>query len=280
MFKQILINSSKLYRFYSTTTKEPLVLLEKHLGKDGKYNGVQIMKLNKPSAMNALNWEMGDDFKRLVAELEQDSTLRALVLTGAGDRAFSAGGDLQFLRERVNETPDQNAKIMEKFYNTYLSIRRVPVPIISAINGHAIGAGLCLALATDIRVASTKAKLGVTFVDIGIHGGMGSSHFLPRLVGHQVAARMLLTGDVILGEEAKRLGLVLDCVEPDQLMPVCLEMAERIATKNTIAVRSNTKTLRNIQNVGLDLSLNREADAQSQCYADKEYLKSPIFDKK
>eukprot|EP01133_Synstelium_polycarpum_P012359 gene12359-14499_t len=238
---------------------------------DGAYSGVSILKLNKPNQLNALTFEMGQEFKRCVDQLAADKTLRCLILTGAG-KAFSAGGDLNFLMERAHSTPIDNAETMERFYNTYLYIRRIPVPIISAINGHAIGAGFCLALATDLRLASSKARLGLTFVGLGIHPGMGCTHFLPRLIGHQAAARLLLTGDIIQGEEAKRLGAILDVVEPDQLMPQALEMANRIAKQSVVSVVTLTKTLRNIQNTGLDTSLAREADAQAQCYSHQDIV--------
>ncbi|KAF2076601.1 hypothetical protein CYY_002087 [Polysphondylium violaceum] len=259
----------------STSANEPLVLLEKHL-VDGKYNGVSILKLNKPTTLNALTFTMGEEFKKLVAQLENESDLKCVVLTGAG-KAFSSGGDLNFLRERAADTPENNAKIMEKFYKTFLCIRNIPVPVIAAVNGHAIGAGLCLALATDIRIASTKASLGLTFVGVNLHPGMAATHFLPRMVGHQVASRLILTGDVLSAEESKRLGIVVDVAEPDQLMNNALEMASTIAKRSPFAVRSSTKTLRTLSGLGLDSSLQREADAQSQCYAQETFLSNPIF---
>ncbi|KAN0025228.1 hypothetical protein ACTFIU_003487 [Dictyostelium citrinum] len=262
-------------KFFSTTTttvesKQPLVLLEKHL-VNGKYTGIQIVKLNKPKHLNALTFEMGVDYKRVVDTLAEDKDLKCVVLTGEG-KAFSAGGDLDFLIERTKDTAENNQKIMERFYRTFLYIRSLPVPIISAINGAAIGAGFCLALATDIRIVSNKAPVGLTFTKLGIHPGMGVTHSITNIVGQDVASYMLLSSDIIKGDEAQRLGLVLKSVESDQVLPTALNLAETISKNSTIAVNSTTKTLRNKYNSDLDRSLTREADAQSQCWASKDII--------
>ena len=113
--------------------------------------------------------------------------MRAAILTGAG-RAFSAGGDLDWLMARHRDTPENNVAVMTEFYKRFLVLRRLPVPVIAAINGPAIGAGLCLAVGgADLRVASTGAKLGVTFTKLGLHPGMAATFFLPQLVGPQVS---------------------------------------------------------------------------------------------
>ena len=127
---------------------------------------VAIVTLNDPKKLNALNASMGEEFKSLVNKLCEDADtkgLGAVVLTGEG-RAFSAGGDLQFLRSRSRDSPTRNAIIMRRFYERFLSLRKLPVPIVAAINGPAIGAGLAVALACDVRVAAEGAKMGITFV--------------------------------------------------------------------------------------------------------------------
>ena len=116
-----------------------------------------------------------------------DVQVRAAILTGAG-RAFSAGGDLDWLMARHRDTPENNVAVMTEFYKRFLVLRRLPVPVIAAINGPAIGAGLCLAVGgADLRVASAGAKLGVTFTKLGLHPGMAATFFLPQLVGPQVS---------------------------------------------------------------------------------------------
>ena len=131
-------------------------------------------------------------------------------------------------------------------------------PVVSAINGSAIGAGLCLALACDLKIAAKDAKLGVTFSALGFHPGMGASHYLPKLVGNQLSTKMLLLGDLITGEEAKQHGLVLDAVESDKVMPVALALARRIADQSVVSVQTTIRTLRNQQDVDLQQNLWRE----------------------
>ena len=129
---------------------------------------VAIITLNDPKKLNALNASMGEEFKAVVNKLCEDvdtEGLGAVVLTGEG-RAFSAGGDLQFLRSRSKDSPTRNATIMRRFYERFLSLRKLPVPVVAAINGPAIGAGLAVALACDVRIAAEGAKMGITFVGI------------------------------------------------------------------------------------------------------------------
>ncbi len=150
-------------------------------------SGVATLTLNAPKRLNALTVAMGDEFAAAVADLKANSAnVSSVVVTGAG-RAFSAGGDVQFLRDRCNDTPSRNAAIMRDFYDRMLSIRTLPMPTICALNGHAIGAGLAFTFAADFRIAAEDAQLGVTFTKLGIHPGMGSSHFLPKLIGACIA---------------------------------------------------------------------------------------------
>jgi enoyl-CoA hydratase/carnithine racemase len=172
---------------------------------DGK---IAVITLNDSAKLNALNADMGDEFTKIVTSLcegPESDGLGAVILTGSG-RAFSAGGDLNFLYDRQKDTPSRNSIIMRRFYERFLSVRRIPVPVIACINGPAIGAGLALALACDVRVADKAAKMGITFVSLGLHPGMGSTFNLPKLVGHQQASLLMLTGKVIDSAEALRIG--------------------------------------------------------------------------
>jgi len=234
--------------------------------EDGESTGVAILTLNEPTRKNALTVAMGEQFTDAVTQIRQDARLRAVVLRGAGD-AFSAGGDFQFLLERTQKSPVENSAEMRQFYDRFLSVRSLPVPIIAAMHGPAIGAGLCLALACDMRICAEDAKLGATFVSLGLHPGMGATHFLPQIVGPQVAARLLLTGEVILGWEAQRLGLVLESLPTDAVIPRGLNLARQIAAQGPVAVRGCVRSLRNIQDQHLENDLWREADAQAHCYA-------------
>ena len=187
-------------------------------------------------------------------------------------------------------TPSRNAPIMRRFYQRFLSVRSLPVPVIAAINGPAVGAGLCFALACDVRVAAADTKLGLTFVGLGLHPGMGASHFLPSIVGPQVAAQMMLTGELISGSQAADRGLVAEAVpaaaaasegeseggeDECAVLAAAMSMATRMAGAGPVAVRTCVRTLRNRQDnegLGLEAALWREADAQAQCYASPDLL--------
>eukprot|EP00842_Homolaphlyctis_polyrhiza_P000973 jgi/Hompol1/1877/HPOL_004978-RA len=202
-----------------------------------------------------------------MADLGSDRSVRAVVLTGNG-RAFSAGGDLAFLRKRTQTSPIVNAEIMRGFYNLFLTpVINLPVPVIAALNGHAVGAGFCLALACDLRIAATNAKMGLNFVRIGLTPGMGGSFTLPILAGPQVAARMILTGDLITAAEAETYGLVLKHTIPERLKEESVELARRIASASPIAVRQTVKTLRmRFHDGAFERALQREADSQAIAY--------------
>ncbi len=178
-------------------------------------DNVGVITLSDPVRLNALTVEMGESFKAavdLMTVAADEQRIRAVVVTGEGD-AFSAGGDLKWLADRHNASPFSNSITMVDFYNRFLCIRKVGVPTVAAINGAAIGAGMCMTLACDIRVASTTAKLGFTFAKLGIHPGMGSSLLLPRVVSQETASYLLLSGAIVSGEEAVRRGLVLEAVD-------------------------------------------------------------------
>lgn len=249
----------------SAVPNTPLVLVD-----HDSSTRVTTVTLNSPDRMNAMTADMGNQFREVVTHLSDNcDDVGAVVLTGAG-RAFSAGGDLRFLKQRHEDTPSRNAAVMRKFYSRFLCVRDLPMPVVAAINGPAIGAGLCVALACDIRVASVSAKLGITFVGLGLHPGMGATHFLPSIVGPQIASRMMLTGEVISGEEAAELGLVAQATPADETLDTALALAGKIASQSPIAVRATVRSLRLKQDEGLDKALWREADAQSYCYASKD----------
>ncbi|KAL6076559.1 EnoylCoA hydratase/isomerase family domain containing protein [Balamuthia mandrillaris] len=244
---------------------EELVTVERDQGDAH----VAIVHLNRPHKLNALTVELGETFQAKMAALRAEgeaSRLRCVVLTGRG-KAFSAGGDLDFLWKRTESEAVENTATMLQFYKRFLSVRDLPVPVVSAINGAAVGAGLCLAMATDIRIASEDAILSCNFAKLGLHPGLAATHFMPLIVGPQVAASLLYTGKNITGAEAKRYGLVLDAVPRAQVMEEALKLAREIAASSPSAVRLLVRTLRTKQNEGLERALTREADGQAHSYA-------------
>ena len=223
---------------------------------------------------------MGDEFCNILkTEINTlgPEKLRALVLTGEG-KGFSAGGDLNWLMQRHHDKPHNNTIIMRDFYKRFLSIRNYcPVPTIAAINGPAIGAGFALAMACDLRLASPKARMGVTFVGLGLSPGMGSTHWLASVVGPQRANEMLFTGGTITGIEAEKAGFVLRSSE--QVLEDSVELAEKIAKQAPLAVRAAVRASRISQDSyggGLEAALRREADAQG-CIYGSEDLKEGVL---
>lgn len=241
--------------------------------RSGSGGAVALVVFDDPERRNAMTEAMGRALSDVVARLSGDPAVRAVVLTGAG-AAFSAGGDLAMLEDKARigraepgePARSANRAFMRSFYRLFLSVRDLPCPTIAALNGAAIGAGLAVALACDMRIAAREARLGLNFAKLGIHPGMGSSWTLPRLVGPAHAADLLLTGRILDGTEAERIGLVNRCVSRTDVVPTALEMAEEIATCAPIAVRQTKRSLAQIFDRDLDAQLEIEAEQQAICY--------------
>ncbi|OQR99551.1 hypothetical protein THRCLA_06462 [Thraustotheca clavata] len=238
------------------------------LEKQGK---IGILRLNDPNRLNALTADMGDRVEELVKEIsDRADEFAAIVLTGEG-RAFSAGGDLEFLTQRAIDTPTRNSITMRKFYGRFLSLRNLPVPLIAALNGPAIGAGMCISLFADARVVAKDAKLGFTFVHLGLHPGMACTHFLPSLIGPEKSNYLLMSGKVISGEEAYQYGLATKVVDKENVLAEAIKVAEEMTSGSSVATRSLLRSLRLKQDEGLERALWREADSQANCYATADY---------
>jgi enoyl-CoA hydratase/carnithine racemase len=234
---------------------------------------VATLTFNDPDRRNAMTESMGEAFAEHVADLSREPDLRALVLTGAG-RAFSAGGDLDFIQAKADAgradpggpTRRVNREAMRTFYRLFLSVRELPCPTVAAVNGAAVGAGLCVALACDLRVAARDARMGLNFARLGIHPGMGATWTLPRLVGPAHAADLLLTGRLLDGEEAARIGLVNRAVPAEEVVPEALDLARQIAEAAPAAVRGTRAALERAMDATLEDQLSFEADRQAECY--------------
>jgi enoyl-CoA hydratase len=233
----------------------------------GSGSRIAIVTLNSPKTLNAMTVDMGTEFVQVVGGLSKEPGLRAVVLTGAGG-AFSAGGDIKFLRSRISDSFEGNVVAMRQFYSRFLSVRELGVPVVAGINGHAIGAGFCVALACDVRVVSESAKLAINFTRLGIHPGMGGTYFLPKLAGFNTASHLILTGDTISGNDALRMGLVQGVYKGADVRDQAIAIAEKIASASRIAVKESLKTLRAGDEVELPAALQREAEAQAVCYAE------------
>ncbi|MGH3893596.1 MAG: enoyl-CoA hydratase/isomerase family protein [Rhodococcus qingshengii] len=220
-------------------------------------DGVVVLTLNRPDRGNGVVPELARDFLEALTALEADTSVRALVLTGAG-KQFSAGADLKamktYLDERQHiEHEPYNARVLFPVTQRLVASR---LPFIAAINGGATAGGLDFALACDIRICSTRAKLGETYINMGLPPGNGGSYFLPRIVGSGMAAELALTGDLIDAHRALEIGLVNRVVAPDELLPAAIELATRIARKSRRAVEATKQAYRSTWQVDLATSMN------------------------
>jgi len=232
-------------------------------------DGVAVLTLDNPEKRNAMTPELTEEFPRAVDEIRKDSGVRALVLTNTGT-TFCAGGDLRTLEAQLDWTPEENRRFMGDFYRAYLSILRVDVPTIAALNGHAIGAGLAMALGCDLRFASEQAKLGVTFLNLGLHPGMGTTHLLPRAVGYANAADLIFTCRMVDADEALRMGLVSRVLPADGLLEAALATAREIAAKPASGMRMAKRALVQQKLAGLEAALDHEATAQMSSFNSDE----------
>ncbi|MFP4148624.1 MAG: enoyl-CoA hydratase/isomerase family protein [Nitriliruptoraceae bacterium] len=241
---------------------------------DLRADGVAVLTFDDPDRRNAMTASMGEQLVARVTELSADPDLRAVVLTGTPP-AFSAGGDLDMLEDlsrRARLEGFDAAPFMTAFYRRFLSIVELPVPVIAAVNGHAIGAGLCVALAADLRVVAADAKLGLNFAQLGLHPGMGGTWFLPRLIGPERAAAWLYTGGLTDGESAAAQGLALEAVAASDVLPRALGLAHRIAASSPVVVRQLKRTLAASPQVDLPSALATEAAAQAVSYASQDLV--------
>ena len=233
-----------------------------HISLTKSDEGIVTLTLNRPESRNSMTPAMGEEVVAAVEEVREDAGARVFVLTGAG-KAFCSGGDLGMLARDSGAVKDTGAPSMagspRGFYTRFLAIRSLAIPTIAAINGHAIGAGLCIALACDLRVAASDAKMGMTFARLGIHPGMGATYFLPRLIGVARAADLFFTGRVIDAPEADRLGLLTRVVPREQFNDAVMTLAGEIAGCAPIAVRMTKKAIYR----GVEHSLDDMLDFES-----------------
>lgn len=199
-----------------------------------KKDNIGVLTVNRPDKLNALSNELTEELQHLLDEIEKDVDLRVVVITGAGDKAFVAGADINELIER---DALQGRDVSRFRQALFARIENLPVPVIAAVNGYALGGGLELALACNIRIASEKAQFGAPEVKLGIIPGDGGTQRLPRLVGLGRAMELVLTGDFIDAQEAHRIGLVNRVVSPDELMESVMTLAKKIASRPPLAVK-------------------------------------------
>ncbi|WP_030484673.1 enoyl-CoA hydratase/isomerase family protein [Nocardioides aequoreus] len=231
-----------------------------HLRVERPAEGVVRLVLDNPEQRNAMSAPMTEAWVDAVSALEGDPSVRVVVVTGEG-AAFCSGGDISWIASEPDAPVDALRTRMMAFYRAWLSIRRLEVPTIAAVNGPAIGAGLCLALACDLRYAAAGARLGAPFVRLGMNPGMAATHLLPEVVGLAAARELLLTGRLVEADEAERLGLVNRVFAAEDLAAQVQQVAEQIAATAPVPSRYTTLSLRQ-QHRDLEACLQYEALAQ------------------
>jgi enoyl-CoA hydratase/carnithine racemase len=231
--------------------------------------GVVTITLNDEANLNAMSEEMAAEFLTVVTSLKASKAATVVILCGAG-RSFSAGGHLEMLDAKRLKSKETNRAEMLSFYNSFLSILELQVPVIAALHGAAVGAGLCLACAADIRIAASNTKLGFTFLKLGLHPGMGGTFLVPRIVGQSIATELLITGRIISCEEAYRIGLVSTISAPEHVMNDAHAIAYEILACGPEARLQLLETMRG-DLIGLPAALEREAQMQSVNYNSNEF---------
>jgi enoyl-CoA hydratase len=212
-------------------------------------DGVCIITIDRPKVLNALNAQTVGEIGEAFEQARTDEAVKAVIVTGGGEKAFVAGADI---RELATMTPITGKETAERGQRIFRAIERFPKPVIAAINGFALGGGCELALACHIRIASENAQLGLPEVTLGIIPGYGGTQRMTRLLGKGKALELICTGDRIGAAEAEKIGLVNRVVPADQLMATAEEMARKIASRGPLAVRAAIEAVM----VGSDMSFD------------------------
>ncbi|MDX6287753.1 MAG: hypothetical protein QOG53_3238 [Frankiales bacterium] len=226
-----------------------------------RQDGLVLVTLAQPERRNAMTAPLTDAWAGAMAGLRDDPSVRCVVVTGEGS-AFCSGGDVSWIGAEPEASVDQLRARMLPFYRAWLSIRDLEVPTIAAVNGPAIGAGLCLALACDLRYATPDARLAAPFTRLGMHAGMAATWLLPQAVGLPAARELLLTGRSVSGAEAEAMGLVNRVLPTDGFLDGVLEIAAAIAAAAPIATRLTKVALAHGGHASYDAALQWEALAQ------------------
>jgi enoyl-CoA hydratase/carnithine racemase len=227
-------------------------------------DGVATITFNRPDVLNALTFKIYGQFRDLMAELRDDDAVKVVILTGAG-KAFCSGGDVHDIIGVLLEQDVKDHLAFTRMTGSVVqNMRQLDKPIIAAINGTVAGAGTVIALASDLRIASEKAKFAFLFTKVGLTGAdMGAAYLLPRLVGMGRATELLMFGDTIMADVADKYGLVNRVVPPEEVLPTAQEWAARLADGPTLALGMTKRLLNNEWNMDLVSALEAEAQAQA-----------------
>lgn len=227
-----------------------------------------IVTVNRPDKLNALNSKTIEELKSVFNLIKNDENIGVMIITGAGEKAFVAGADISELNKLNPETAKHFAQMGQEAFNL---IEDLGKPVIAAVNGFALGGGCELALACHIRLASFNAKFSQPEVNLGIIPGYGGTQRLTRLINPGRAAELILTGDMVGADEAYRLGLVNKVYPADELMHKACELADKITSKGSTAVRMALKAVLAASDSPRNEGLNIESDLFALCTADEDF---------
>lgn len=231
-----------------------------------KEDGLAIITITRPP-MNTLNTEMLLEMREVLNQLEKDNTIKILIITGAGEKAFVAGADISEMKGKTESQGLEFGKLGQGVLN---QIENLPKPVIAAVNGYALGGGTELAMACDIIIASEKAKFGQPEVNLGLIPGFGGTQRLPRLVSKNIAKELIFTGDIIDANEAYRIGLANKVVKQEELMQVAKAVAKKILTKGLVAVKLAKSAINKGTELELEKALELEAKNFSLCFTTED----------
>jgi enoyl-CoA hydratase len=226
--------------------------------------GIATITFNRPKSLNALNGALLAEFSRALDEIAADEDIRMLILTGAGDKSFVAGADITELATFDSLKAKAFAR---KGHDIINKLQALPIAVIAAVNGFALGGGTEIAIACDFIYASENAKFGQPEINLGVVPGFGGTQRLPRLIGTNMAKELIFTGKMISAEEALKLGLVNKVVPQENLMEEVMKTADIIASKGKVSLREAKQAVNRGMNVELAQGCSIEIDAFALCYA-------------
>ena len=233
---------------------------------------ITTITLNRPEKLNALAGHMRRDLAQALEVAGSDRTVRVVIITGAG-RAFCAGGDVQAMAELVErQDADEFSRLLGSARRVITAIRQMTKPVIASINGPAAGAGFNLALACDLRIASTAATFSQSFARVGLHPDWGGTYFLPRLVTSNKACELFFMGDTMKAEEALRLGILNKMVAPEELEATTRRLAERLRDAPAVSLGAAKQAVYMSEAAGLEEMLRYETEAQMRCFESEDAL--------
>ncbi len=238
-------------------SQEPVVRVENR-------DGIAVVTVNRPKALNALSPDVVAALEARFAELETDETVRGIILTGAGEKAFIAGADIAAMSAL---TPMQARAWGRRGQTLLFKIENLPKPVIAAVNGYALGGGLEIAMACDFIVAAPEAKLGQPEVLLGVIPGFAGTQRLARLVGVGKAKQLCMTGEQITAEEAHRIGLVAELAPRADIVARCEQILRKILDNGPIAVRLAKEVINRGVNMDLEAAASLELDAFALCFS-------------